>query len=94
VRDGGELLDRLDGADLVVRPHHGDQRDAARVALDRGRRGGQVDAAEVVDGQPLDLGALVLGEPLDGSSTAWCSTELAARRGGARRRRAGPSRGP
>ena len=38
-----------------------------RVALDRGRAdGGQVDPAEGVDGQPHDLGALVLDEPLDG----------------------------
>ena len=33
-----------------------------------------------VDRQPLDHGALVLGQPEHGSSTAWCSTALARMR--------------
>ena len=62
---GGQRGDRLDGADLVVGPHHADERDRAGVALDGGPGLVDIDATEVVDGQPLDLGALVVGEPLD-----------------------------
>ena len=46
VGDGGELGDRLDGADLVVGVHHRDQRGAVG---DGGREGGRIDDAGAVD---------------------------------------------
>ena len=42
-----------------------------------------------VDRQPGDLGALVLAQPVDASSTAWCSTGLTTSR---RRRASAPRR--
>ncbi len=64
---GGErddLVDRLQGADLVVGPHHRDQRDRARVALDRRAQRVDVEPGLLVDRQQLDLGALGLAEPV------------------------------
>ena len=49
VGDRGELGDRLDGADLVVGPHHADQRDVVRVALERRAHASGVDPADGVD---------------------------------------------
>ena len=66
VGDRDDLGDRLDGADLVVGPHHGDERDGFRVAVQRRVERVEPDAAEAVDRQPLDLGALVAGQPLQG----------------------------
>ncbi len=63
VGDRRQLADRLDGPDLVVGPHHGRQRDAPRVLLDGRPESLGRDPAQPVDGQPLDLGALVLFEP-------------------------------
>ena len=64
VRDATRPRDRLDGADLVVGPHHRHQGDRAGVALDGGAQRVDLEPAEVVDRQQLDLGALVLGEPV------------------------------
>ena len=61
--DGGQLGDRLHRADLVVGPHDADQRDRAGVGRERRLEGRRVDPAGRVDRQPLDLGALVLGQP-------------------------------
>ena len=63
VRDGGQLADRVDRAHLVVGPHH--RYDGGRLGLGGERRGQGLglDPAVAVDGQHLDLRALVLGEP-------------------------------
>ena len=64
---GGErhdLLDRLERPDLVVGPHHRDQRDRGRVAVDRLAERVEVEAPERVDRQQLDLGVLVVVEPV------------------------------
>eukprot|EP01032_Pedospumella_encystans_P028682 gene28682-32396_t len=66
---GGErddLVDGLERADLVVGPHDRDQGDRRGVALDARAQRLEVEAAVAVDGQQLDLGALVLAEPEDG----------------------------
>ena len=54
VGDGGELGDRLDGADLVVGEHHRDQRGAIG---DQGGQGVGRDDARAIDAQPADLPA-------------------------------------
>ena len=64
-RDRDDLVDRLQRADLVVGPHHRDQRHRVGVALDRRPQRVDVEPAALVDGQQLDLGALVLGEPVE-----------------------------
>ncbi len=61
--DRDHLVDRLEGADLVVGPHDRDQRHRRGVALDRGPQRVDVEAAALVDGQQLDLGAVGVGEP-------------------------------
>ncbi len=64
--DRGQLGNRLDRADLVVGPHDRDQRERVGVARhDVAQRVGR-DAAVGVDRQGDDLGALVLGQPVDG----------------------------
>ncbi|CAM5194500.1 hypothetical protein BLIC30S_01843 [Bacillus licheniformis] len=62
----GESADRHDRADLVVRPHDGGEGDGTGVAGDGLTEGLGVDAAVAVDGEVLDVGALVRGEPVDG----------------------------
>ena len=52
-----------EGADLVVGPHHRDQGDGLRVALDRLAQRVEVEAARPVDRQQLDGRALLLAEP-------------------------------
>ncbi len=66
VGDLGQLRDRLHGADLVVGPHHADQRGRVRVGASASysRRG--LDPAGAVDRQPDELGALLGGQPLRG----------------------------
>ncbi len=64
--DGGQFADRHDGADLVVGPHDGGQGDVVGVAPDGFAEGVGVHAPVAVDGQVVDLGALVLGEPVHG----------------------------
>jgi len=63
-REGDDLLDRLERADLVVGPHHRDQRDACRVALDGGAQRVEVEATEPVHGQQLDVGAVLGRQPV------------------------------
>ncbi len=62
----GEFTDRHDRADLVVGPHHGGQRHTAGVAGDGLAQSVWVDPAVRVDGEVLDIGALVLAEPVHG----------------------------
>src|SRR5262245_7307252 len=62
--DLGELRDRLYGADLVVCPHHRDERGRAWIPFECLRESLRVYPAEPIHGQQLDLGALVLPEPL------------------------------
>ena len=66
----GDLGDRLDGPDLVVRQHHRDQDRAVR---DRPLDVRRVDAAVAVDRQLDDLEAELL-EVRSAWPTAWCST--------------------
>ena len=61
--DRGEFGDRLDGADLVVRPHHADQRDVAGVALDGLAQRLRVHPAVLVDREPLHRRRPRVGEP-------------------------------
>ena len=61
---GRDLVDRLNGPDLVVRPHDGAQRDGIRIGEPL-RHGVEVDASECVHGQPGDLGLLLLRQPHD-----------------------------
>jgi hypothetical protein len=61
----GQLVDRLDRADLVVGPLGADHRDLVAVRGEQVGQHGRVDPAGRVDRQPADLGALVGGEPLD-----------------------------
>lgn len=63
-RHRGQFGDRQHGADLVVGPHHGDQGDVVGVALDGLAQGVGVHPAVRIDGQVLDGGALVFGEPV------------------------------
>ena len=65
MRDGGEFTNRVDRADLVVGPHHRDHRDIGRVLGDGGGQRVGVHPAEVVDLQPADQGAFVLGQEFD-----------------------------
>ena len=62
-RDRRDLLDRLQRADLVVGHHQRDERHRRRVLLDRRPDLVGPHPAERVDGQPLQLGALVLRQP-------------------------------
>ena len=59
VRDRRKLGHRLDGADFVVRPHDGDERDRLRVAREGGPQHGGMHEAVAVDLEPADLGALL-----------------------------------
>ena len=52
-----DLPDRLDRPDLVVRHHQRDEGHGLRVLLDRPPYVVRLHPAELVDGQPLDLGA-------------------------------------
>ena len=65
VRHGGDLGDRLHRADLVVGPHHADERDRFGVGLDSRTHRLGVDTTNVVDLEPGDLGALVGLEEVD-----------------------------
>jgi len=60
-----EFVDRVYRAHLVVGPHHADHGDRGRVLGDGRSDGVLVDAAEIVDVQPGDLGACVVGQPAD-----------------------------
>ncbi len=62
--DRDDLLDRLEGADLVVGPHHRDQRDRRGVPLHGGPQRGDVQAGAGVDRQQLDPGLLALPQPV------------------------------
>ena len=62
VGDLDDLGDRLHRADLVVGPHHRHQGDALGVGLDGRPEGVDVEPAEPVDVDQLDLGALT-GQP-------------------------------
>ena len=53
---GGDLRDGLHGADLVVGPHHGAQRNIGAEAL---AHEGRIDTAQRVDAQPIDLASLL-----------------------------------
>src|SRR5690606_38323307 len=64
--EGDDLVDGLEGADLVVRPHAGDGGDLGGAFVEQFGQGGDVDAAEFVDGEFGDVGALVVAEPGDG----------------------------
>ena len=66
-RDRGQLGDRLDRADLVVGPHHADHRDRRRVVGRAPRRSasGCDPAGRRRPAASVDLGALVLGQPVD-----------------------------
>ena len=64
VRDRGERRDVAHRADLVVGPHDAGDGDVAAVAERLGQRG-RADPAGRLDRQPGDLGAVVLGQPLD-----------------------------
>ena len=55
----GQFADGIDRADLVVRPHHGDERDVGRVLGDGGGQRVGVHPAVVVDLEPADPGTLV-----------------------------------
>ena len=64
-RDRDDLVDRLQGADLVVGPHHRDQRDRLGVALDRVAQ--RVDVEPAASGRPgssSTVGALASREPV------------------------------
>ena len=50
--DGGDLPNRLERADLVVRVHHGDE---SRARHDRSANGVRIDAAKAIDRQNCDL---------------------------------------
>ena len=65
VRDRGQRRDVADRADLVVGPHHAG--DARRRVPSPERLGERLrhDPAGRLDGQPGDLRAVVLGQPLD-----------------------------
>ena len=62
-RDLGQLADRRDGADLVVRPHHSHQGHRVGVAGQRGAQGLGVHPAVAVHLEPLHLRALVISQP-------------------------------
>jgi len=65
VGDPCDLGDLLDGAHLVVGPHDADERDGLGVGLDRRAHRLRTHAAELVDIEPGDLGALVRHEEVD-----------------------------
>ena len=95
VRQFDDLRDGLDGADLVVGPHHRDQGDRRRVPGELRRQHGQVHDAVRVHRQPATLGTLVPLEPFDGVQHGVVFDGGAQDAGtGAGSRRAGPSTGP
>ncbi len=63
--DRDDLVDRLQRADLVVGPHHRDERDRRGVPLDGLAERGDDQPALVVDRQQLELGALCVAEPVE-----------------------------
>ena len=86
----GDLGDRLHGADLVVGPHHRDERDLLGVVVELG-----LERGERRGGPARRRGASATSAPSaspshsTGSSTAWCSTAVAStrvRRGSSARR--------
>ena len=84
-RDRDDLVDRLERADLVVGPHHGDQRDRRRGrarpprAARRRRAGRRRRPAAARPRRPR-----ASRSQSSGSSTAWCSTAVARIAGAAR----------
>ena len=62
-RERDDVVERLQGADLVVRPHHGDQRDLVAAALELVAQRVDVEHPVAVDRQQHQLGAGVLGHP-------------------------------
>ncbi len=58
-----DLLDRLHGADLVVGPHHRDQRDRRGITLHRLAQRVEAQHAPVVDREQLDLGTVLVPQP-------------------------------
>jgi hypothetical protein len=66
VRDRGRLTDRVHRADLVVPPHHADHRRPLRGGGQRGPLRLQARPAALIDRRQLELGALVVGQPLAG----------------------------
>lgn len=66
VGDLGEFSYRHDGADLVVGPHHGDERDIVRVTDERLPQRLRVHPSVGVDREVFDGGTLVLREPVHG----------------------------
>ena len=59
-RDLGELGDRLNRTDLVVRPHDTDERDVVGISSQHAAQRRGLDATGGVDGQPLDDGTMRL----------------------------------
>ena len=89
VGDLDDLGDRLDGADLVVGPHHRDDGDARGIALDGCAEGVDVEPAQVVDLDAARPWRPRRPSQCSGSSTAWCSIgvlRMRVRRGSSARR--------
>ncbi|BAS17160.1 hypothetical protein AHiyo8_54630 [Arthrobacter sp. Hiyo8] len=64
--DFRDLLDRLDAAHLVIRPHDGDQGYRSRITLDLRPYSVQPHDALGIDGEPHSLGPFVPFQPFDG----------------------------
>ncbi len=64
MRQGDDLADRLEGADLVVGPHHRDQRHRGGVCRHGGGERFDVEATFAVHREHFDDGALLSGKPL------------------------------
>ncbi len=82
--------DGLDGADLVVGPHDGDERDRRRVPGELGLEHREVHDARGIHREPADLGTFMPLEPFDGvqhsmvfdGGAAGCACAQGPRRGG------------